>query len=210
MPANFQSEIALERLERAVLLLLFQNLNTQIAAQNTSYAGAGDLDDPAFWAALGRTNPTIQAEPIANANFYPGHVPSLIDAPIDRYPNVAVMAFRADVVPSDDDWAESYLTQVAVEIMCKFVSTADSPDQTADALAAEAVNSRIKRTAAAVHSCIKSDDARHLFKTVPRIGETPNIITTDVFVRKEEKGRGPRWFWQGARMDYRVRQWVNY
>jgi len=207
------TEIQLERLTRAAVLLLADNttgINVEIDDQNTSWGGGGELDDPQFWTALGLTDPEAQVEHIEQGNFYPGHVPSLMDAPIDKYPNLAVMANRADALPSTDDWAEQYAVGLAVEIMCRAECSSDRPSQDEDARAAELVNMRINRTVVAAHKVMMSDAARSFMSLVPKIGNTPNVITTDVFVAHQEKGRGPRWFWQGARLDYRIVQWLNY
>lgn len=205
------SEVQLERLTRAALLLLFENLNTEIDAQNTAWAGGGELDDPAFWVALNRTNPVIQAEHIADENFYPGHVPSLIDAPVEKYPNISVMAYQADPLAAQDDWADQFSVKVAVEIMVKAISTTDDrSDPDADAAAAEAVNMRCHRTLAAVKAVMQAPEGRNFRGLVPKVGNTPAMLVTNVFVRHEEKGRGLRWFWQGARLDFTVQQWVNF
>src|SRR5574337_189383 len=180
-------EVQLERLMRAATLLLYNNLNNEISTQNTNWgSGSGDLDDTQFWTALGRSNPGISAEQIEAGNFYPGHVPSLIDAPIDKYPNVSVMAYQADALPNADDWSEQYMAHLAVEIMCKALCDSDKPDQDADALAAQAVNMRTHRTLAAVHAVFMSDDARTFMKVVPRAQNAPNQVITNVFVRREE------------------------
>jgi hypothetical protein len=207
------SEIQLERLTRAAVLLLADEesgINVEIANQNMSWGGMGELDDPQFWASLGQTDPQAQVETIELANFYPGHVPSLIDAPIDKYPNIAVLTYRADSLPSTDDWAEQFTVNLAIEVMCKAEGGASRPAQEEDARAAELVNMRTNRTLAAAHKVMMSSAARNFMSLVPKIGNTPNVLITDVFVRHEEKGRGPRWFWQGARLDYRIQQWVNY
>ncbi len=207
------SEIQLERLTRAAILLLADSssgINSEISNQNTAWGGGGDLDDPQFWTALNQTDPEAQVEEIELENFYPGHVPSLIDAPIDKYPNLAVLTYRADAIPSADDWSEQYMVNLAVEVMCKAEGASDKPVQEADARAAELVNMRTNRTLAAAHKVLMSDGARNFMSLVPKVGNAPNVIITDVFVRHEEKGRGPRWFWQGARLDYRIQQWVNY
>src|SRR5574341_570863 len=203
------TDLELLALERAAILLLANGtsgVNSVITARTATWAS----EDSTFYTAIGRPNPNITVESIAAGNFYPGHIPSLIEAPLDRYPNIAAIASRGDNIPSTDDWAEQYAIGLAIEIMCKAVSTSDTPDQEADALAAEIVNARIKRTVEAALAVFKTDNGRNFNKVVPTVGNTPNVITTDVVVRSETNGRGPRWLWAGARIDFRVQQWVNY
>ena len=118
-------EVLLERLARAALLVLYDGINTAIDAENTAFSGSDPTDDSAFWVAIGRTDPGAEAEHIASDNFYVGHVPSLIDAPVDRYPNIATMAYQADPRVSQDDWADQYMVHLAVEIMVRALCDSD-------------------------------------------------------------------------------------
>lgn len=203
------SEVQLERIARAAIKILYDGLNTEIAAQNSTWgATANWWDDASFWTSIGQETRSITVETIQADNFYVGHVPSLIDAPIDRYPNVCALAYSGDIIPSTDDWSEQYAVMLAVEIMVKAECDATKPDQAADRLAAELVNARTHRTLAAVKKVLEAD--RNFKQLVPRVSNTPNEVVTNVFVRREERGHGPRWFWQGARLDFRIQQWVHY
>src|SRR6266566_8991289 len=108
-------DIALEEISRGAMTVLFDNLNTQITAQNTAWSAR----DTAFFAHLNRTNLNIQAESVAPGNFYYGHVPSLIDAPIEKYPNISCMAFNVIPVAGEDDWMEEYAIRMAIEVIVK-------------------------------------------------------------------------------------------
>jgi hypothetical protein len=200
------SRVEFERLERGAIRFLSARLNAQIAAEEAEWAA----EDADFANAMGRDLFPVTLEEIGAENFYAGHQPTLIEAPIDRYPNVTAMAFRADNVNDNNDHMDKFMISLAVEIMVKAIGPTDRNDTAGNAAAAELCNSRIKRTAAAAHKVLMSDDARSFGQIVPRIGNTPSIFTTDVFVRHEDRGHGPRWFWQGARLDYRVEQWVSF
>lgn len=201
-------EVQLERVARAAIKVLYDGLNTEIGVQNNTWADSDAWwDDSTFWTSIGQADREITVETISNGNFYVGHNPSLIDAPIDRYPNVAAMAYQGDVIPSTDDHQDQYALNLAIEIMCKAECTAERPDQEADRIAAELVNARVHRTLAAAKKVLQAD--RNFKGLVPKTANTPNEIVTNVFVRHEEKGRGPRWFWQGARLDFRIQQWVT-
>lgn len=190
------SQVELERIARAAMKRLYDGLNTEITAQ----ASAWSTEDAAFAAATGRTPTTITLEPVSSENFYVGHRPSLIDAPIEKYPNCAVMAFTADPVQSTDDWQEQFTIRLAVEVMVK--ATEDEGE--------EMVNSRILRTANAVQKVFKSSAGRNLGGIIPKMSTTPTITIGDVFAGKQERGHGPRFVWQGARLEYRIQQWVTY
>jgi hypothetical protein len=104
---------------------------------------------------------------------------------------------------------EKATTRLWIEVMVKSIGS-DAFTDAEDAAAAEAVNNRLMRTAQAVHTTMKAGPARTLNGAVPKIGQIlPTITNGDVFVRRQEKGRGPRWFWQGARLEYVIEQWVS-
>lgn len=199
-------QIEFERIQRGALRFLLAYLNDQVISDAANWAE----EDADFEAFTGRALPTIEVEEIEARNFYPGIQPSLLDAPIERYPNVSAFAWRADAQATNSDHQDRYLVNLAIEIMVKAVGTDDRLDVDENVNACILVGSRLDRTIAAAHKVLMSDDARSLGKIVPRIGNQPNIIKTDVFVRRQEKGHGPRWFWQGARLDYRIDQWVTY
>lgn len=195
MSTPITKQVELERLARAVLETMFAGINSQIAAQNTLW----DARDASFATALGRTDPQISAETIENENFYVGHVPSLINADLERYPNIAVMAYTATPNPgSGYDWSEDYVVTLAVEIMCRSTRTE------------EEVNSRVLRTVEAAHQCLMSDDARRLQGLTPQVPNAPTITIGDVFIKREGHGHGDVWYWQGGRLEYRLPTTVSY
>ncbi len=190
----------LERIQRAATLLLFQNMNTQIAAQNTLW----DARDATFYAALGRTDPSITVESIPPDNFYPGTIPSLIVAPLERYPNVCCIAYVAVPQQTDNDWGELYRLTLGVEMMVKSERSE------------EEVNARIQRTVEAAHAVFTSDANRRLPEgsggenLVWQLGNTPVASIGDVFVRHEGTDASNRWYWQGGRLEYIVDRYVDY
>lgn len=195
-------ELGLEQIARQTLMILYANINSAIAAVNTLW----DARDSAFYTALGRTDPSHTVETVAPENFYVGHVPSLIDAPVTKYPNVAVMASESRPGGSTDDNAELRPTTVAVELMVK--SEAVPPEK--EFVAQLEVNARILRFVEAAHAVLIDGQNRTLGGTVPAFAAAPTVTISDAFVRREEKSRGDRWFWQGARMEYIVDKYQSY
>ncbi len=200
--------LELELIERSVVEIVAAGINDQIDAQNDLWLPR----DAEFYATMGRTVPTDSAiEHVELDHIYSGSVSALIDAPPELYPNIAIMCYRGIANPNaGGDWTERYAVTLAIELMVKAIGNSDKPDTAADAAIAEVANSRCKRTVTALQHCLKSDKARTLGGNVPRIGGTPTVMVTDVFVRREERGHGPRWFWCGARLEYSIDQWVNY
>lgn len=190
---NIQSDsLGMESLGLDVLLRLAASVNTAIHAQ-TSLWSSRDLD---YASAMGLTYTPVIMEDIDKANMHLGHVPALIDAPIEQYPNLSVLSPDLSPVPTGGwDQGDDYALTFYVEIMVK------------DIVSQELVNRRAQRTMNAVHSVVMGD------KTLG--GKYSDLHVTaagvsDVFIRREAKSRGPEWYWQGARLDYRVRVPVDF
>lgn len=199
-----KTEIGLERLQRAVTLLMAQNINAQITEVNTMWSAR----DAAFYAAMGRTDPEISCESISPDNMYSGTIPSLISSPREMYPNLCVIAYIAAPRRTDLDWSELYDIALSVEIMVKSERSE------------EEVNARIQRTLEAAHYVLTSDKARRIPEgndgenLVPQISNTPSVTIGDVFVKhgSEIMDTDPndRWFWQGGRLQYAIEKLVSY
>lgn len=179
--------LGMERIAREAMIVLLETLNDEIPNQD------------ALWAPLDQDLATLRGiayvpivlEPVADDNFYVGHRPSLIDAPVDKYPNVSVMADRAGQAPFDEvDQMDAYSIRMWVEVMVK--SARDE----------EEVNARIQRMADAVNICMMSNPT--LRGVVNGFDGPPDVQFTEVFPRKERTSYGPEWMWQGARVEYAV------
>lgn len=189
MVVDLSQNTNLEGIGRAAFVMLHDGLNDEIAAQNTLWASR----DTAFFAEIGRGPRVIELEPVKNDNFVIGHKPSLMNAPITAYPNVTVMAYQAAPIAGQGfDHEDNYNVRLFVELMVK--SERDE----------EEVNARTHRMADAVVNVLSAD--RTLGGTVTEMATPATVELSDVFIRAEERGRGTRWFWQGARLDYIVRK----
>lgn len=142
---------------------------------------------------------TIDVEHVDRENFYHGHRPSLIDAPVERYPNCSVLAYSSSPSPESapGDHVNRYTVSLAVELMCKALG------DDAEGL----VNSRTQRTVDAAHRVLMRE--RTLRGLISELGEAPTVLLTDVFVRPEKSGHGPRFLWQGARLEYPVLKYAR-
>jgi len=187
------TRIATHEIQRDALVVLFDNLNDKIADLTPAWVAR----DTADYARLGRPAPGFTYEPVADINFYPGHVPSLINAPVERYPNVSTIAYQADPKRSSDDWGENYTVLLNIEIMCKSLKSE------------EEVNSRIQNLLEAAHLVMMdSMNNQTLENTIPKL-LMPRQTIGDVFVRRHEKSRGDIWFWQGGALTYPVDKFVS-
>lgn len=185
------SNFGMEEVQRAILLQIFEVLPVALAEQESF----GNDQDAVFFAALGRDMIETTLEPIAPENFYVGHVPSLIHAPVDSYPNVAVIVPQTTPASGTEsiDQGEAYRNAVFVDVMCK--SLTDEQE----------VNRRIIRTTEAVNRCVMRDQTLGGIVTAG-FESAPQALIGDVFTRREKTSYGQHWFWQGARLEYAVRK----
>lgn len=187
---DFTASIVLEKIQRAAALILFENLNDKMDELTPTWTA----DDDAFSTALGRGTVDWTPEQVPDENFHAGSVPSLIDAPIENYPNVACIAYVATPRRSSDDHGEEYAVTLAVELMVKSVNSEAE------------VNSRINKFSDAAHRVLLEN--RTLNNLVPDIG-APAGTTGDVFIRRKEKGSGDRWYWQGGALTYTLDKFIT-
>jgi len=185
--------IGLLQIQRLVLLELKANLNTMLTTLKTA---RWDTEDAAFWTAFGSPDPGYLVEPVNAENFYIGHRPSLMEAPVTKYPNCAVMAYTGRPKTTDDDHFDTYTETCAVELMAKAEPTDGNPPDEG------LVNYRIQRLAEAAREVIANN--RNLGGYVPKAEDTPQVLIGDVFVRRELKSRGTEFLWQGARIEYAI------
>lgn len=187
---NFNSTTGLEQTQRSAFLTLFDFLNVAIDFVESNWA-ASDLE---FAAHIGIPLLPFTLERIEPQNFYEGHRPSLIQAPVEKYPNVSIWCVRSSPHPESDmsDNVDVWNNLLYVEIMCK--SLLDEGE----------VNKRISRTVEAAHLVMINNPT--LGGVVAGIEGDVSVSISDVFTRRENTSYGPNWYWQGARLEYVVRK----
>jgi hypothetical protein len=181
----------MEHIGRAVLMHLQPSLNTEIHAQSSIWAPL----DQAFATQFGVIYTPVVLEDVESHNMHMGHIPSLIEAPLDQYPNLCAMSAEMASVEESYDQGDEFSYGVYIEIMVKSL------------VSQEDVNKRIQRTTDAVHSLLLGERTigGNFTEFELRSGDV-----SDVFVRREEKSREARWFWQGSRLDYSVKIPASY
>lgn len=192
MALDVKPGFGLELIEKQTISILFASLNAEIAVQASVWAST----DQAFATNLSRPYFPIELEPVNSSNFYPGHTPSLIEAPINKYPNVSVMAYSAQPTGEQIDQVSSWNDKLYVELMVK----SDTSE--------EECNSRVKRTASAVANVLLREPS--LNGTILNLQNPPSIDIGEVFVRREDGQTGVKWFWQGARLEFMFTRYSTY
>lgn len=181
--------IGIEAIQRAAFVQLYSGLNDAIARSSAFMAHS----DEALATFTGRVYSPTVLEPVDPENFYEGHRPSLINAPIERYPNCSVMVNQATPAALDlVDQADAYRCNLMVEVMVKGID-----DE-------EEVNRRVNRMLEAANMVMMSDQT--LGNTVNSFDSPPVIFVGDLFTRKEKTSYGSQWLWQGARLEYGIRK----
>lgn len=185
---DFTADIQTEEIQRQTIKILYDDLNTEITNRSAGWT----TKDTTYYASIGRPAPGFTVEQVDTENFYPGVVPSLIKAPIEKYPNVSAYAWQAVPTNSRDDTAEEYRITLAIEVMVKSITSELE------------VNSRIQKTLEAIHAImVKNLSINHTVNT----SNAPIKTMGDVFIRRESNGRGPEWFWQGGKLEYVVEKY---
>jgi hypothetical protein len=193
--------LGLERIQREAFLVLFKKLNEELALLGSAWSTL----DQQLAIETGRDFAPIALEAVEDFNFHMGHRPSLIEAPIGRYPNVSVMAYqsRVDAAPQVDQMIQMS-DRLFIECMVKSPHYETTEDEASDGQieAERVVNARIQRMTDAVNNVIQSN--RTLNGTTQEIMQVPNVLISDVFPRAERTSYGPMWLWQGSRLEYEV------
>ena len=187
--------VGMEQIQRQAFYTLFDGLNSAIDVVSAEMADS----DVEFSVHTGRTYEALEVQNIEPGNFYEGHRPSLIEAPLDQYPNCAIWATSAAAAEESQlfDHSQVFNTILSVEVMVKA-----SPEE-----GEEVVNKRTIRTIEAVHYAFMADPT--LGGIVSSIGDEPSIDLSEVFTRKERTAYGAEWFWQAGRLQYVISKTSN-
>ncbi len=196
---QLDSTTGMEVIGKEIILILADGLADELDLQQANW----DTNDQEFAARMGRIYEQNLVEAIPLPHLHYGHIPSLIDAEISAFPNAAVMAFQSR--PDQDQSIDMYhgvIDTVFIEVMCKSGPYTDH-DDAARSRGEDYVNVRTTRTCEAIVSLLNQHST--LNGLVQPIDAPPVIELFDVFKKHQKLDRGPLFFWQGARMEYRVR-----
>jgi hypothetical protein len=203
-------DLGLELVQRAAWFQLLQNLPALVAKQQLDW----DARDVLLAAKLSEAvSPTALEIPIER-DFHEGINPAILDAPMDRFPNVSVLCFAGSADPAEQfDQFDTYALTLQVETVVRAGPFKDDQSDF-DAMneASKLVQRRCHRFTAAVVQAIGMD--KTLGGLVLPIRRPPNVTESNIIRRKSESEQGGRasgsaWFLQGSRLIYTVSKHSN-
>lgn len=187
-----------KQIGRAALKILFDNLNNKLDEMEDDW----NTEDEDFWVSINKGVPDWSMEPVEDSNFHEGANPGLINAPLDYYPSIYVFCHQGTPTNSSDDTGELYAFTLDVDMMAKSGSFMEEYD---DNLTNQ-VTMRLNRIQEAVNLVMLEN--RTLGGLVSDIN-APSMSKGNIFVRREERGKNPKFYWQGGSLRYTVYKWVR-
>lgn len=181
-----ETGFGVEIIEREAIKILYEELNDEIIKVQDEWEDR-DIEINQL---TGEDPITVELELIEEENFYYGHRPSLVEAPVDRYPNVCSIAESSDPSENELDQYNNYQVSLAIEIMCKSLYNESE------------VNRRTVRTAEAVNRVLMRNDT--LNGQCEGFDFDPSLVLTNVFIRADHPQGDKDWFWRAARIDYSI------
>lgn len=152
----------------------------------------------------------VSLERFEARNIHYGHRPSMILAPVDRYPSMSINVFMGSPATENSgaDYGHSNLLRCAIEVIVKSDPLPPDPVQVDfDYDGQLLVGKRIKRTAEAIHAIQSANQGLGGYFLQP--SAAPSVTYGDIFARDDES-TGERYFWQGVRIEYQyIKQSVN-
>lgn len=192
-------EVGTERIAHETLLLLINNLNAALLVEDAKW---NTLDQSLAQALEIDWVPCV-SNPVLKPNYYKGHHPSLIEASVLDYPNIAVMADQA--MPSSDqgEGYEGFQVRLWIEAMV-IDGPYDAQLKGYERDGEDLCNRKSQRMMEATHNVLVSN--RNLSGIVEEITDPPRAFVTDCLVRSESTSYGSDYFWQMIRLEYVVRK----
>lgn len=187
-----------KQIGRATLKILFDQLNDKLEDMESVW----QIEDEDFWVSVNRGVPDWSMENVPEENFHEGADPSLINSPIEYYPSVYVFCHQGNPTSSSDDTGELYAFTLDVELMAK----SGSFTEVFDLNLANQASMRLNRLQEAVSLVILEN--RTLGGLVTDIN-APSMSKSQIFVKREDKGKNPKFYWQGGVLRYTVFKWVQ-
>lgn len=190
-------EIGMERIAREVIVLLSDNLSAALDAEDAKWATL----DQQLAAKLQVEYSSCVSNKVKASNFYPGHRPSLIEASIDKYPNVSAMAYQSVSSTDVGDQYEGSKITLFIESMVidgpyESQTTGFSPK------GEDLINRKVQRMSEAIHNVMISN--RTLGGIIFEISDTPLVMVTECMRRREGLGTGADYYWQMVRFEYKI------
>jgi len=187
-----------KQIGRAALKILFDQLNDKLDEMEATW----DAEDEDFLISVNRGLEDWSMEPVEEENFHEGASPPLINMPVTMFPSVYVFCHQGNPTNSSDDTGELYNFTLDIEMMAKSGSFTEDYNFSL----ANQVAMRLNRLQEAISLVILEN--RTLGSLVTDIN-APQMSKGEIFVRREDKGKNPKFYWQGAVLRYNVYKWVK-
>lgn len=193
-----ESDIGFEPVGRAVRLLMADQLNEEIdRVANKWHRADLELQDLGFDPGVGQ----VEIEHIPLSHIHEGPHRSFIEAPPEEFPNLSVMAYNSSADAEQFDQIDVLSMKLYLEPLCIAGPVPEDQEVAFETI----VHRRIQRTTEAVVRVIKNNPT--LLGTVRPIQLPPRGgIGQSTWARRKEKGQGPRYLWQGARLEYTLQR----
>lgn len=197
-----EGAIGFEEVTRAAHVIMIQELNDALDTENERWKKA-DLELQELMGGEGVGQ--IDIEPIPLPNFHEGPHPSFLEAPPVFFPNVSVMAYA---IQPDATNLFDQVDEVGMRLFIETIVKAGPVPEGSEAEFETIVHRRIERSTEAVHAVIRNN--RTLRNTVQSIDRPPRGGIGQSWLRKEDKGRGPRWLMHGSRLEYQLQRVIRF
>lgn len=196
-----ESLLGFEVVGRACQRLMIEKLNDEIDEQSERWKAA----DLALQELTGGPVGQIDVEHVPAASVWEGPHKSLLDQPPEALPALNIMGYVINPDPDQLDQLETIRIRLYIEALVKAGPVPVDQETAFETI----VHRRIQRTTEAVNAVVMRD--RTLRGAVRPIQSLPlGGIGQSAWLRKEEKGRGPRWLWQGSRLEYTLQRQADF
>lgn len=190
--------IGSEQIVRAAIAQIQSNLE-QATAQVQEVWDARDQD---FAEQFDRPYRQTIIPQVTLKNYYTGQKPSLVEAPLDRWPSITVYCGNHSPAPAQPDEFGVTSIPLFIEVLCETGPIAEADLHDTEGIEAEDKVFRIaERLASAVHISVTSDPTLGGVLTGPIQGP-PTVISAPPYARKASKGAGDNHIFTGRQLQY--------
>ena len=196
-PTEITRDIGPELVNRAARMALLSDINAQLLVEADMWKQSDiAVQELGMDIGVGVT----ELEPFIPSNIHEGPHKSLIEAPPEAFPYIALGAHIA--VPADGlDQVNLYDITLMIEAWVKSGPVLDATQLFHETT----VHRRILRTIEAVKTVI--NDTKNLYGTILPIENGPRMVIHDMtFISGGEAGPGARYLQQGARLQYTLQR----
>lgn len=190
--------IGFEPTSRAARLVLYENLDAEIDRQQARWLEADlELQRLGLDPGVGQ----VEVDRVPAANLFEGPHKSLLESPVERFPNVSVAAYMT--VPSAEQFDQFDTNDLTLFV--ESMAIAGPVGEGQEVVYETIVHRRIQRMTEAVAAVIRQSGT--LLGTVNPIQMPPRGgVGNASWLRPKEKGAGPRYIWQGSRLQYTLQR----